>query len=93
VHVLVGLVVLRGEAGPTRQLGRPGEPVHVADLGHEHPRQRRPDPRDPLRRLVAGVGGPSGTDQPGQPRPATKTADEILETLAAYYGLMTDAEL
>ena len=44
MHGLVRLIVLGSQAGPRGQLLRPREPVHIADLGHEHRPEDRPTP-------------------------------------------------
>jgi len=55
MHGLVRLRVLRSQAGPRGQLLHTREPVHIADLGHEHRPEDRPDPGNGLHRGVAGI--------------------------------------
>ena len=66
MHVGVRLVVFGGQPRPRRQLGWAGEPVHVADLGHEYGPEGGSDPRDGLDRAVAVVGGQPTPDEPGE---------------------------
>jgi hypothetical protein len=66
VHGGVGLVVFRGQPGPGGQLLGSVEAGDVADLGDEHRGQDRPDPRDLLDGLVAGIGAQPAGDQPGE---------------------------
>ena len=57
VHRGAGFVVRRRQPGPTGQLRRSSEAVHVPDLGDEQRRRHRPDAGDLLDRAVAGVIG------------------------------------
>jgi hypothetical protein len=57
--------MFRGQPGPGGQLLGSTEAGDVADLGDEHRGQDRPDPRDLLDRLVAGIGAQPPADQPG----------------------------
>lgn len=48
-------------------MGRPGESVHVADLGDKHRRQHRPDAGYLLDGLIAAVAAEPFGDQLGEP--------------------------
>jgi hypothetical protein len=66
VHGGVGLVVGGGQPGPRRQLLRAAEAGDVPDLGDEHRREDRADPRQQLDGAVSGVGAQPSGDQPGE---------------------------